>query len=193
MKISGYVNDKNGLGVEGATVEIKNDDFETLYQTCSNSDGSYEIITQDGKYPFLVSVKNYGEENLEYWCQNIDLSRDIRLDIFFDKLEIYGLHVFSVKGAYPSLMVYFRPMSLEKFKNGDADIAPDMRDICVEIDNSKVEIYSKNKVGEFIGDRVLTAYLLQVALPSGQSDWKSLSVEICDENYNYGKADIFNS
>ncbi len=193
MKISGYVKDKKGIGVEGATVEIKNENFETLYRTYSDSNGYYEMIAEGGRYPFLVSVKDYGEENLEYWCQNIDLSRDVRLDVSFDKLEIYGLHVFFVKGAYPSLMVYFRPMSLEKFKNGEEDIAPDIREICVEIDNSKVEIYSKNKVGEFVGDRVITAYLLQVALPDRESDWNRLGIEICDENCNYGRADIFNA
>ena len=191
MKISGYVKDKGGISVEGATVEIKNDDFETLYQAYSDKNGYYEIRAKNEKYPFLVGVKSYGEENLEYWCQNIDLSRDVSLDIFFGKLEIYGLHAFDVKGAYPSLMVYFRPMSLEKFKAGEIDIAPEIHDICVEIDNLKVEIYSKNKVGEFIGDRMLTAYLLQVSLPEGQDKWKRLSVEISDENYNYGKAEIF--
>ena len=193
MKISGYVNDKNGRAIEGASVELKSEDFETVYRACSGKNGYYEICAEDKFYPFLASVKDYGEKNLEYWCQNLDLYEDMRLDISFDKLEIYGLHVFSVRGAYPSLMVYFRPMSLEKFKNGNDDIAPDVREICVEIDNYKSEIYSINKVGEFIGDRVLTAYLLQVSLPEGQCAWEKMSVKICDENYNQGWADIFNA
>ncbi len=193
MKISGYVTDKNGICVEGATIEIKNEKFETLYQAYSNKLGYYEIDAERKKYPFLIGVKDYAESGLEFWCQNIDLTKDISLDLSFDKLEIYGLHVFRVKGGYPSLMIYFRPMSLEKFKLGEKDIAPDLKEINVKIDDQIVDICFVNKVWEFVGDRNLTAYLIQVELPKGQTDWNLISVEITDEQENYGQAKIFNN
>lgn len=193
MKISGYVTDKNGLCVEGATIEIKNGKFETLYQAYSNKLGYYEIDAESKKYPFLIGVKDYAESGLEFWCQNIDLTKDVSLDLSFDKLEIYGLHVFRVKGGYPSLMIYFRPMSLEKFKLGEKDIAPDLKEINVKIDDQVVDICFVNKVWEFVGDRNLTAYLIQVELPKGQTDWNLISVEITDEQDNYGQAKIFNN
>ena len=43
----------------------------------------------------------------------------------FDKLEIYGLHKFPVKGAGHSLMEYYRPMSLPKIQQAMQDIAPE--------------------------------------------------------------------
>lgn len=193
MKISGYVIDKNGIHIEGATIEIKNEKFETLYQAYSNKLGYYEIDAESKKYPFLMGVKDYAESNLEFWCQNIDLTKDVSLDFSFDKLEIYGLHVFRVKGGYPSLMIYFRPMSLEKFKLGEKDIAPDLKKINVKIDDQSVDICFVNKVWEFVGDRNMTAYLIQVEIPNGQTDWNLVSVEITDEQGNYGQAKIFNN
>ena len=72
-------------------------------------------------YPYLIGVKDYAIENLEFWCHDLDLTIDQTLDFKFGKLEIYWTNVFQVKGAYPSLMIYFRPMSLEKYKLGLKD------------------------------------------------------------------------
>ena len=99
-----------------------------------------------GQYPFLTAVKDYGANYLEYWCQNISLQADMSLNVSFDKLEIYGLHVFSVKGASNSLMVYFRPMSLPKFQQGMQDIAPDDIVIKATIDNQEMRVINTNMV-----------------------------------------------
>jgi len=191
MKICGYVKNKNNIPIEDASIEIKNEHFETVYQTLSDNTGYYEISSEATTYPFLTAVKSYGVNFLEYWCQNIDLSKDVTLNLSFDRLEIYGLHVFSVKGSMPALMVYFRPMSLDKFKACETDISPEIEEITVTIDNTKAEIYCQNKVNEFIGDRNVTSYLLQVSGTPGK--WKFLSIEIKDTSGNYGKADIFNN
>jgi len=190
MKIYGYVKSKSGDTIDGAVVELKNDCFETIYKTTSDKFGYYEITAEAGIYPFLVAVKDYAKDNLEYWCQNIDLSSDIKLDVSFDRIEIYGLHVFKVRGGYPSLMIYFRPMSLDKFQAGEQDISPDIKTINITIDGQKSEIYTQSKVEEFIGDRNVTAYLIQTSITSNH--WNILSVEMRDTHGNYGKADIFN-
>lgn len=44
-----------------------------------------------------------------HWCGNLSIKRDAELNICFNTLEVYGLNVFAVKGAFPALMVYFRP------------------------------------------------------------------------------------
>lgn len=191
MLLTGYTKDKDGNAIAGAAVEIKDAQFQTIYRAQSDIQGYYFIELLAGKYPFLTAVRDYGKDYLEYWCQNIDLTQDRSLDIRFDSLEIYGLHAFEVKGAYPSLMVYFRPMSLEKYKNGETDICPEVNSIRAFIDGKEVSVLAKNKVWEYIGEGSLGAFLIQVALPSDVRTWERLDVEIRDNSNAFGTATIF--
>ena len=191
MFLYGNVKDKNGYAISGASVEVKDKGFQTIYQTLSDAQGAYSIDLPSGRYPFVMAVKDYGIKNLEYWCQNINLAQDLQLDIRFDTLEIYGLHVFSVKGAYPSLMVYFRPMSLEKYKKGDSDICPTIKSVHVFVDSVEVSILEQNKVLENIGDRALSAFLLQVEVPENIKRWNRMDIEIRDNDDAFGMASIF--
>ena len=111
MILEGYVSNKNNMPIAGASVEIKGDDFVTIYHTESAENGYYQFDIPSGHYPFLIAVKDYAVNYLEYWCQNIQLQQNMSLNVSFDKLEIYGLHVFTVKGGGNSIMAYFRPMS----------------------------------------------------------------------------------
>lgn len=191
MKIYGHVLGKDGKAIGGASVEIKNASFDTVYRTLSAEDGYYEMEADDEVYPFLTAVKAYADKYLEYWCQNIDLTRELTLDPVFDRLEIYGLDIFRVKGGYPSLMIYFRPMSLDKFLRGEEELAPDLCEIRVRIDGRDTGIYSESAVSEFLGDRRVRAYLLQTELPPAAEGTHRLSVEITDHDGNYGKAELF--
>ena len=146
-----------------------------------------------GQYPFLTAVRDYGVSYLEYWCQNISLQANMYLNVSFDKLEIYGLHVFSVKGAGNSLMVYFRPMSLPKFQQGMQDIAPDGIVIKVSIDNQEMRVISTNLVKEFAGGRELSAYLIQIETRESDIPWRKLDLQITDVNNHYGAATIYNN
>lgn len=193
MKIEGYVTDKGNAPIVNALVEIKGEDFVTLFSTESQADGYYVLDIPTGKYPFLTAVKDYGVNYLEYWCQNISLQADMSLNMSFDKLEIYGLHVFSVKGAGNSLMVYFRPMSLPKFQQGKQDIAPDGIVIKAAIDNQELRVINTNMVKEFAGGRELTAYLVQVETSEGNIPWHKFDLEITDVDNHYGAATIYNN
>ena len=136
-----------------------------------------------------TAVKGYAVNYLEYWCQNIPLSENTSLDISFDTLEIYGLHVFSVKGAGNGLMIYFRPMSLVKFQQGNENIAPDDISIHVKVDGEETAIIAKNTVAELAADREMTAYLIQV---EGTDAWNKIEIQIVDTDSHYGAAAIFN-
>ena len=193
MKIEGYVTDKNKSPIANALVEVKGENFATLFSTKSKEDGYYVLDIPMGQYPFLTAVKDYGVNYLEYWCQNISLQADMSLDVSFDKLEIYGLHVFSVKGAGNSLMVYFRPMSLPKFQQGMQDIAPDGIVIKVSIDNQEMRVISTNLVKEFAGGRELSAYLIQIETRESDIPWRKLDLPITDVNNHYGAATIYNN
>ena len=193
MILDGYVTDKNKLPIANALVEIKGENFVTLFSTESKEDGYYVLDIPKGQYPFLTAVKDYGVNYLEYWCQNISLQADMSLNVSFDKLEIYGLHAFSVKGAGNSLMVYFRPMSLPKFQQSVLDIAPEDIVIKATIDNQEMRVINTNVVKEFAGGRELTAYLIQVETGERNIPWHKLDLQIADIDNHYGAATIFNS
>ena len=193
MILDGYVTDKNKLPIANALVEIKGENFVTLFSTESKEDGYYVLDIPKGQYPFLTAVKDYGVNYLEYWCQNISLQADMSLNVSFDKLEIYGLHAFSVEGAGNSLMVYFRPMSLPKFQQGMLDIAPEDIVIKATIDNQEMRVINTNVVKEFAGGRELTAYLIQVETGERNIPWHKLDLQIADIDNHYGAATIFNS
>ena len=193
MILEGYVTDKNKSPVANALIEVKGEDFITLFSAESNESGYYKLDMPAGKYPFLTAVKDYGVNYLEYWCQNITLQNDMSLDVSFDKLEIYGLHVFEVEGAGNSLMAYFRPMSLPKFRQGVQDIAPEDITIKVVIDNREMPVITINSVKEFAGDREMSAFLIQVETAESNMLWHKFDLQIVDKDSNYGAATIFNT
>ena len=193
MKIEGYVTDKNKAPIANALIEVKGESFVTLFSTESKEDGYYVLDIPKGQYPFLTAVRDYGVNYLEYWCQNISLQADMSLDVSFDKLEIYGLHVFSVKGAGNSLMAYFRPMSLPKFQQGMQDIAPKDIVIKVSIDNQEMRVIKTNLVKEFAGGRELSAYLIQIETSESNIPWNRFDLQITDADGDYGAATIYNN
>ena len=192
MLLNGYVKDKYGMPIADAVVEIKDCNFITLYHTQSNDDGYYQLDIPEGRYPFLVAVKNYAVNYLEYWCQNLPLFEDTTLDVSFDTIELYGLHAFEIKGAGNGLMIYLRPMSLLKFQRGDEDISPDDPVFQITIDGKDCPVILKNQVTELADNQKLTAYLIQAELPDGIFAWKQLDVQIRDKEQNYGAATLFN-
>jgi len=191
MKLFGYVLDKTGSAVPGAIVELKNDAFQTVLSARSDDRGYYEIEAEAQCYPFLTAVKSYAQAYLEYWCQNVDLTKDLALDARIDTLEVYGLHAFSVKGGRNALMVYFRPMSLDRFRAGEQDIAPLIRRIRAKLDGKQAEVLLSNPVRESIDNGELTAYLIQIANPNPDRHWKRVDIEIWDHNGSYGAATFF--
>ena len=81
-------------------------------------------------------------------------------EVSFGKLEIYELHVFPVKGACNSLMVYYRPMSLPKFQQGMQDIAPENIAIKASINNQEFHVINTNVVKKFAGGSELSENLI---------------------------------
>ena len=69
-----------------------------------------------------------------HWCGNLSIKRDTELDICFNTLEVYGLNVFAVKGAFPALMTYFRPT----------------KSIKVYIDGREAALLRQSRVVEYI-------------------------------------------
>lgn len=116
MLLFGNVCDKNGNPVNDAIIEVKNEQFSTVYNTMSDENGCYSIDLPAGKYPFITAVKDYGVNFLEFWCQNINIGQDTRLDVRFDTLEIYGPACVQGKGCISVLNGLFPPDELGKIQ-----------------------------------------------------------------------------
>lgn len=193
--ITGVITDKNGNLMEDVSVRLMNESFEDVISTTTNLNGEYCLETEDKHYPFMIAVKEYKEKYLEFWCQNINLTKDIIINGSIDKLEIYGLHCFRIHGAHPALTVYFRPMSLEKLIKGRTDISPNIIDnsINVSINNKSLNVLKVNRVEEYCGEICLNAYLIQISLPKKLLDTNEniLDVKILDLDGHFGQASIF--
>ena len=177
------------------SIEIKNEKFETMYQTRSDECGNFELCVPDGVYPFLTAVRDYGDQYLEYWAQNVPAQQETELHIRIDTLEVYGLHAFIVKGAANTLSIYFRPMSLEKYKAGEVDIAPVLKrnNIAVAVNGQESTVYVVNLVREYVGEerKHLSAYLIQSSIPEGIKEWERIDITICDSEKHIGCATLF--
>ena len=191
MLLSGFITDKNQAPIANAAVDLKDEHFETVYQAFSDDAGHYQLDVPPGHYPFLTAVKDYAVHYLEYWCQDIPLTKPLSLDVSFDRLEVYGLHVFPVKGAGNGLMAYFRPMSLDKYQRGEKDLAPEGISVTALVDGAPAPILQVSPVKEVTGGQEMTAYLVQIQAPSGGTVWNKCELQIQDQNSNYGAAAIF--
>ena len=191
--IKGLVCDKNNKALSDVTVELKNKKFEIVVSSKTDVNGRFVIETDNDTYPYLIAVKEYRTEYLEYWCRNIRSYEEIELNIRIDKLEIYGMNAFVIGGGYDSIMVYFCPMSLVKFLNEEENICPDIVDIRVWIDEECAEVIEKNVVKESVGDSLMDAYLIQIKKSGGglSSLWKSIQLETVDKDGNIGMAKIY--
>jgi len=186
VKISGRVTDFKYQPIAGASVELKNERFETVVQAVTGQDGSYTLAAKKGNYMALTAVKDYQIRCLEYWAWDIPADRDLEIHPRFDRLEVYAINAWRPQGAYPSYQIYFRPMSLTRVirKITEAggmenlgklpllDIAPDLaaKDIAVTIDGQSVRVLKVNKVREAAGpDQEMVGYVIQTDLPEKEA------------------------
>lgn len=186
--IDGIVSDYNGNCISNCSVMFQNSNFNVLFETKTDINGRYRITIPKGKYSNMgaINMDTYphtmkpGTENkdlrLEFWGWNVIADRDTTINIRYDRMEVYGLHVFQIQGSVPAYQIYFRPMSLTRFlfnkKITDAkhnedlsdivqtassetarcdNIAPsiDKADIKVWIDGEEVPILMKQQIKEY--------------------------------------------
>lgn len=176
--ISGKATDFDNNPLQDATVEIKNDHFKAIYQTCTNVNGEYRIYVERGLYLALMAYKDYKTKYLEYWAWNFPAYQDLQINPRIGGIEVYAMNAFMPQGAYPSLVIYFRPMSLKRSHNMEGmkalkktsviDISPDLSkdDIELRINGKPVKILELNRVNEYAGGiNSIVAYLIQSTLP----------------------------
>lgn len=180
LEINGKVTDFDESPIDGALVMIKGEDFGHFVDTTySDSTGQYSLLVKKGKYSGLAAVRmeDYGKTRLEFWAYEIPAYKDLNINIRYHRLEVYGVNIFQIQGAYPGYSIYFRPMSLTRYATADKeseilDIAPpaDQVDIEVMINGESAKINSIQKVEEYTGKQKMYAYLIHTDLGKQTDD-----------------------
>lgn len=197
ITISGRVTDYEGNPIDSSTVRLIHANFSDAYITYTDADGRYSLEgVEKGSYAalYILRPEEYPRSNavpkedmrLEFWAWNVIADRDLTIDARYHKLELYGTTVFKQIGGYPSMFVYFRPMSVTRYisyeelfldkakmeaNNVDLSVKPEFMDVEVYADDQPLTIYSVQAIEEYIGEtgRQL-GYLVQTSLPKRNPD-----------------------
>jgi hypothetical protein len=178
ITISGQVTDFEGNPIDSCIVQLYHADFSTAYATYSDKSGHYALENvEKGQYAsmYVIRPKEYPRENavaeedmrLEFWAWNVIADRDLTINPRYHRLELYGFTVFEVRGGYPALMAYVRPMSLGKYlsagkdtyldksksaKSTDITINPEDIEFKIYAGDKPLKIYSVQSLVEYHGD-----------------------------------------
>ncbi|QLY25638.1 hypothetical protein [Bdellovibrio sp. KM01] len=190
ITVTGQLCDFNGQPLAGGDVRFYDENFETRHATQTDVDGKFEISIPKKIYPSIFICKSYKDKFLEYWHWNFNPQHGTHLNVQIDGLELYGMKAWEMAPTYPGMMIFFRPMSLQKFKalgSPEKDqpvlIAPELKisDITVELNGKKAPVIGINKVKEHTSPQAyLDAYLINVST-EGFEKVKRILVSIADQ------------
>ncbi len=186
--VKGIVSDFEGNFLEDADVHFQDENFSSLFSTKSDKSGKFEISIDNRVYNSVFICKDYSTKNLEYWHWNFNPMTSPIIEAKIDGLELYGMKAWTTLPAYPGLIVYFRPMSLKKYKsleqpdkNRAAIIYPELneKNIKAKINGNPSQILGLNFVKEFMeNEKFMGAYLLHLSTKNITDEIKTLSVQI---------------
>jgi hypothetical protein len=190
ITVTGQLCDFNGTPLEGGDVRFYDENFEILHSAQTDAMGKFAISVTKRTYPSVFICQSYKDRFLEYWHWDFNPENNDHLNIQIDGLELYGMKAWEMAPTYPGMMIFFRPMSLQKFKalgSPEKDqpvlIAPELTisDITVELDGKKAQVIGVNKVKEHTSSKAyLDAYLINVST-EGFGKMKRILVSIEDQ------------
>jgi hypothetical protein len=182
IEVTGTVVDFNNVPIEGASVQFKNEKFTDLEAATTNARGEFHVRLPNRRYT-VFAVRDYGKNYLEYWHWNYQPSPEKPLRIKIDGIELYGMKAWTAGSTeLPSLVVYFRPMSLQRWKDagspgkdelpksGHINIAPHFtaNDVTATLNSAPLEILGLNSVKEYVkSDLSIQAFLIHLKLVKG--------------------------
>jgi len=166
--------------------------------------GNFEIFLNKRENYIGILDKNYSKTTLESWLYDINLNRNLKLNIKLGKLEVYEIGAW--KGTM-AMYIHFIPMSLTRslkfiktkenkkcFLN-DPRIWPILRknDVKVFINEKKVSLSTFDKYNDFIGgytgnkNDTRPGYILGIS----NKNWKDgiIRIEI-KHKFRLGKKEI---
>lgn len=203
VTLSGKVTDFEENPIDSAVILIKDKNFNDLYKTYSDTDGNYSLEVKKDTYYGLASVRmqDYGKTKLEFWAWNLIVDDNMELNIKYDKLEVYGVNVFRVQGAYPGYNIFFRPMALSRYfadnvDRNNPDLAPEKEnlDVKVFINDEPVTVNLVQKVKEYVGkQQTSNAYLIHTDLgKKNDKEFTKFRIVLKDKKYgDIGEAYYF--
>lgn len=200
IKIYGRLTDFEDNPLNNGDIFLLDDRFNIVSEVKTDKTGYYEMMVEKGRYMGLAGVKDYTESNLEFWAWHVPAFNDLEINMRNDSLEVYALNAFVPQGGYPQIMLYFRPMSLKRYKkqqknnSEDGFIAPELKkdNIEVRINNKVVKILELNEVIESAGEENMRAYLLSVAKPELKADNNIIHIVLNDTELDEkGEAILF--
>jgi len=192
INIYGKLTDFENKPLSNGDIEIKDAMFESVYKTTTNANGEYTLEVKIGTYMAIFAVKDYGVNNLEYWGWNLPAFEDTEINMRIGGLELYAINAFLIQIAPPSMMIYFRPMSLKRYiklqENTDEtgntviDVSPDLHkdDINVNINGETAAIMGINRVIETAPDNIqkVVGYLIQTSFPEIDNKQEYIKINI---------------
>lgn len=188
--ISGITSDFSDKPLDSVTVDIKDKDFKTIYSTISDSNGCYSLKVKKGLYYAMTAVNktDYSKTKLEFWAWTVPASKDLTINPKIDRLELYGINIFKIQGAYPAYSIYVRPMCLSKFKyldNNDSIIrlAPkiDNTQIDILLDGKKLKVLSAQTINEFAGDKQIIGFFIQTEYLKASKNYSKFEIIFNDK------------
>lgn len=203
VTITGRVTDFDGNPIAGALIEVKTNNFDMKYHAYSDIVGNYSVDVEPGTYLGIAAVRmqEYAKSKLEFWAWNVPAYQDMTINMRYDRLEVYGLNVFRIQGAYRGYTIYCRPMSLSKYmewqKNPSAvmDLAPDNDKIKIEvtINGYPARVNMIDQVKEFAGENHCSGYMIYTELGTTTTkSYDEIRVTITDlETGEQGEAVYF--
>lgn len=222
VTITGKVSDYNGKPIDNCSVMFQNSNFDVLFETKTDEKGVYQINIPKGKYsnigaidmdtyPHAMKDGTRSEElRLEFWGWNFIADRDTTLNIKYNRMEAYGMHVFQIPGSVPAYQIYVRPMSLTRFLTNKGiqnaqhkedlsniaqksysdtakcdNLAPtiDKVGIKVWVDGEEVDILMKQQIKEYYkATEYGTAYYITVNKPKKSTalPYRIFKIELTD-------------
>ena len=136
--------------IEDDPIAGKKKVWDTAYQTKTDADGRFSLTVSTEPYLALQAVKGYATENLEYWAWNLPANKDMTFDIHIQKLEVYGVHAWTVEEpGRRSVAAYFRPMSLSRLKTG---LTPPLNlgSVGVNVDGAQSKVLRMDRIEEVV-------------------------------------------
>lgn len=198
-----YIFDIKLRKIYGTVKYINKEPVKNPIISCTNSniisigdeDGNFQVLLSDKEESIGIFDHRYSKDMLETWIYNVDLDKDIKLDIHIDKCEVYGIRSFKQECSY---YINFIPMSIDRVNyvenKGlkseveiviDEDFSPKLRveDVEVYCNNKKLEIVSFTEVKDFLGNiegknRYRNGYIL--AVPKSSIDDSLIKIKIKD-------------
>ena len=179
-------------------------------------DGSFDALVPARVYATVnVNGAGYSYDSLERWAWDYDLTQDREETFTLDRMELYSIHAFEIRGGPPTLFICFRPTALSRVLQFDKDgdgvvneeerkamgeamrrsptaIGPELKasDMKVWLDGKPYRVIQLNQIPEWNGDGMWQVqYLLQI-MPDQRARkfvWHEIKLEVESQEVLKGK------